>query len=107
MSSESYVQSTIIKWLQSIGWYVIKVVVATKSGVPDIVACDPCGNFWAFECKVGSNKASPLQLHNISEIEKRNGRAFVVYSLDQVKHIVKQTEQQLEKSSPRHPYQDV
>lgn len=88
MSSESYVQTKIIKWLQSQGWYVIKVIVASRNGVPDIIACDPAGNFWAFEVKFGSNKASPLQLHNIQEIERCNGRAFVVYSLDQVKAIV-------------------
>lgn len=106
MSSESYVQGTIIKWLQSIGWYVVKVIVASKSGVPDIVACDPSGNFWAFECKVGKNKASPLQLHNIQEIEKRNGRAFVVYSLDQVKQIVQRIVPLSKTVDPKLPYQD-
>ena len=106
MPSESYVQKTIIKWLESLGWYVVKVVTATKAGVPDIVACDTSGNFWAFECKVGSNKASPLQLHNIQRIEKCNGRAFVVYSLDQVKSIVTQIVPLSKTTDLKIPYQD-
>lgn len=85
---ESYEQAKIIKYLTSLGWYVIKVIVASKKGVPDIICCDTEGMFWAFECKVGKNKASPLQVYNVETINKCNGRAYVVYSLQQVKDLL-------------------
>ena len=71
-------------------------MVATKSGVSDILACDPLGRFWAFEVKTGT-KPSPLQLWNIDEIRKRNGQAHVVYSLDDVKAAIRAYSEQ---SSP-------
>lgn len=63
-------------------------MTASKSGVPDILACDPKGKFWAFEVKVEGNKPSPLQEYNIKLINDTGGEAHVVYSLEDVKEAI-------------------
>jgi len=82
--SEQKLQKKIIDWLTANGYWVVKVSVANKNGVPDILACSPLGVFVAIEVKHGTNKASPLQLYNIDLIKKNNGIAMVVWSLEEV-----------------------
>ena len=48
-----------------------------RSGVPDIVGCYR-GNFFAFECKAGTNKPTALQLKNLSDIDVAGGISCVV-----------------------------
>ena len=83
--SEQKIQKKILDYLKAEGYYSVKTVVSNRKGVPDILACSPCGRFIAIEVKFGSNKASKLQEWNISEINKRNGIAIVAYTLDEVK----------------------
>ena len=83
--SEQKLQKKILDWLKKNGFYTIKIVVANRKGIPDIVGCTPCGKFFAIEVKVGSNKASRLQEYNVKEINKRYGIAFVAYNLETVK----------------------
>lgn len=82
--SEQKLQKKIIDWLKANNYWVVKVMVANRSGVPDILACSPEGMLVAIEVKYGSNKASPLQEYNIAEINKRKGIAFVTWDLDTV-----------------------
>ena len=82
---ESYIQTKIIKYLESIGWYVRKIITANKNGTPDILGCDLSGRFWAFEVKTDKGVVSKLQTYNIREINERNGNAYVVRSVDDVK----------------------
>jgi Holliday junction resolvase len=85
---EQTIQAKIIKWLEKHGFYVIKVVAASKNGVPDVVACTPSGKFLAIEVKYGAGTTSPLQDFNLSEIAKRNALAFVAYDVETVIHKV-------------------
>lgn len=82
--SEQKLQSKILKWLKDNGFYVFKVVSANRAGIPDIVGCTPQGKFFAIEVKFGANKASPLQVYNIDEINRRGGIAFLAYDLNTV-----------------------
>ena len=82
--SEQQTQTKILKWLHDHGFYAVKVVKATRAGIPDIVGCTPKGNFFAIEVKYGSNTASDLQLYNIDCITKANGIAFVAWGLEAV-----------------------
>ena len=82
--SEQKLQSKILKWLQRQGCYTVKVVSATKAGVPDIIGCLPNGEFFAIEVKWLTGKPSPLQLHNISQIHNAKGIAFVAWDLETV-----------------------
>lgn len=50
----------------------------TRSGVPDILACVN-GYFVAIEVKGQNGHASPLQIHNCTEIRLAGGFAFILY----------------------------
>lgn len=75
---EQTFQKKLIKLLEKQGFYVVKVISANRSGVPDIIACSPEGMFYAFEVKVGNNKPTALQIYNIDKINANNGHAFVI-----------------------------
>jgi hypothetical protein len=83
--TEAKTQTKILGWLKDNGFYAIKVVIASKSGITDIVGCTPQGQFFCIEVKHGKNVATPLQLWNIGEVNKRGGIGFVAYDLDTVK----------------------
>ena len=57
-------------------WFV-KIQQVSIRGIPDLLGCYR-GFLFAFELKVGSNKASPLQAHVIKEILNAGGIARVV-----------------------------
>ena len=48
-----------------------------RSGVPDVIACHD-GRFIGIECKAGSNKPTPLQEKNLSDIQTAGGVALVI-----------------------------
>jgi len=48
-----------------------------RSGVPDIIACHD-GRFIGIECKAGTNKPTPLQEKNLSDIQSAGGVALVI-----------------------------
>ncbi len=48
-----------------------------RSGVPDVVCCFH-GHFLGIECKAGKNKATPLQLRELSDIRKSGGTTFII-----------------------------
>ena len=87
--TEQQIQNKIIKYLKTKA-YVVKIVSASKSGIPDLLVCYK-GKFIAFEVKTPDkkNNVSDLQQHNINEIVKNGGLAFVVWELNQVKEIIK------------------
>ena len=81
--TEQELQASIIKYLQAKGAYTVKVVTATKAGVPDIKACLN-GQFYGIEVKIGNNKPSALQIANLKAIDKAGGIGILAYSLDDV-----------------------
>ena len=58
------------------------------SGIPDIIVCYK-GKFLAFEVKTEKGILSKLQEMTIAKIQKANGMAFKVTSLEEVKEILK------------------
>ena len=88
---ESTITAEIQKWLKrQPSWWGFKVMggAQQKRGVPDIVGCWK-GMFVAFEVKrpvVG--RVSDLQAHIIDQINSVGGRAFVVYSVEDVKRAI-------------------
>ena len=85
---ESAVQSKIIKWLESEGHYVARVLKASKSGTPDLLACVD-GKFVALEVKRPSGGVvSPLQKHHIEKINGAGGVAGVVRSVKDVEDLI-------------------
>lgn len=58
------------------------------AGIPDIICCYQ-GQFLALEVKQPGNKATKLQLETIHRIIEAKGQAYVVYSLDEVKQLLR------------------
>ena len=82
--TEQAIQSKILVYLKSKGYYARKVVTSNHSGVPDILACVK-GRFIGIEVKKAGGVVSKLQTHNIDMITMSGGIAFVAYSVDDVK----------------------
>ncbi len=90
MVTEQQVQKKIVKYLESLeDSYVVKVVSATKAGVPDIIACVD-GNFVGIEVKRPEtrNSVSRLQEYNLGLIERANGYAMVAWDTEMVKEFI-------------------
>lgn len=89
--TEQDIQRKIIKYLESIGAYVVKVVASNKSGTPDIIACYR-GIFLAIEVKRPETKTnvSELQIYNIKKIKEAGGIAIVSWDLDTVKATIEE-----------------
>ena len=87
--TEQVIQKSMIKYLKTVA-YVVKIISASKSGIPDLLVLYK-GKFIALEVKTPDkkNNVSDLQQHNIDEIVKNGGLAFVVWELNQVKEIIK------------------
>jgi len=84
MKEQDY-QRKIVKFLEGNGAYVVKVITASKKGVPDVLACYK-GRFIAIEVKTPQtmNGASDLQKYNLACIKESGGFSMVACSVDQV-----------------------
>jgi len=81
--TESQLQAKILRYLENLtNTYVIKVVTANKSGVPDIIV-SLNGRFVAIEVKTEKGVISKLQQYNIDKINKLGGTAFICRSYDE------------------------
>lgn len=88
--SEQKLQTKILAWLKSQGYWVFKTVTCNRSGIPDIVGCTTNkGRMFVIEVKFGSNKASKLQEYNLREVAKCGGIAVLAYDLETVKKALK------------------
>ncbi len=90
MATEQQIQKKIINYIESLDeTYVVKVVSATKSGVPDILACID-GKFVGIEVKrpESRNTVSKLQEYNLNLIERANGYSIVAWNVDMVKEFI-------------------
>ena len=88
--TEQQIQAKIIKFLETeYDAYTVKVITATKSGVPDIICCVE-GMFVGIEVKRPStkNNVSKLQMYNLAKIEKAGGLGFVAYNTEIVKEYI-------------------
>ena len=76
--NEAKVQTDIMKYLESVGCYVVKVVRANKAGVSDILACKD-GLFIAIEVKATGKKkgVTELQKLHLEMVHASGGIAFV------------------------------
>jgi Holliday junction resolvase len=75
--------------LEAKGAYVVKVITASKKGVPDIIGSYK-GVFIAIEVKTPTsmNNVSPLQQYNLKKINDTGGYALVAWSTDAVEEML-------------------
>ena len=90
---EQDIQKKIKDWLEKQGAYVVKVISASKAGVPDLLVCYK-GRFIGIEVKTPKTKTnvSDLQNHNIELIHKANGYAIVAWDLEGVQKFISNLE---------------
>lgn len=89
MAAESKIQKKIITYLESQGCYTVKVISASKAGVPDIIGCYE-GVFFGIEVKTHTtrNKVSKLQEYNLDKIRESGGHSIVAWDVEQVEDFI-------------------
>ena len=74
---ESKVQKKLIKSLESKGYYVIKLSVTNKNGIPDIIAIPKDCNCEFYEVKRPGGIVSELQKFRAKELEEHGVKVFM------------------------------
>ena len=88
MKEQDY-QRKLVKYLESLGAYVVKVVAASKKGVPDILACYK-GKFIAVEVKTPTTRSNTtkLQEYNLKKVQQAAGYATVAVEPKDLEEII-------------------
>lgn len=97
---EATIQKAILNLLKTSGCYAVKVIQASKAGVPDIIACYK-GRFIAIEVKTPKtkNNVSELQWHNIELIGNSGGKAIVAWDISGVEKFLKELDETISTSN--------
>ena len=74
---ESKVQSSLIKKLEQEGYYVIKLSVTNKNGIPDILAIPKDCSVEFYEVKQKGKKPRPLQDFRAKELKNHGVKVFL------------------------------
>lgn len=82
---EAKIQTRILRELRKRGAYTVKVQVASRNGVPDILACHQ-GKFIAIEVKAPGGKVSAVQEANLGWIREAGGIALVARSWEEIEN---------------------
>ena len=105
MAKEQDYQRKIVNLLEANDAYTVKVITASKKGVPDVIGClpitkemamkyfethDTLGLFIAVEVKTPStmNNTSKLQEYNLRKIAEAGGSPIVAWSMDAVEEMI-------------------
>lgn len=83
---EQELQTKIIKYLEKEGWLVIKTIMLSKAGYPDLF-CFRNGETLFIEVKRPGGVRSELQKYRIKELQNQNFRAEFIESLNQLKQL--------------------
>jgi Holliday junction resolvase len=75
--TEQKIQSKRIKELESIGYYVVKLIKTNKNGIPDLIAIPPDSDVLFIEVKTSKGKVSKLQEYRLKELKKHGVRTEI------------------------------
>lgn len=92
MQTEQYIQSQIIKYLESKNWLVFKLMAVSKSGVPDLI-CHYEGNTLYIEVKKPGGRLSQVQKYRIAQLRERNITVLITDNLGDVKNYIELQEE--------------
>ena len=89
MPRETTIQKNIVRYLRDLGAWCFKVHGSPyqRAGVPDLLCCHK-GVFYAFEVKRPGEKATPIQAHELEQVQAAGGTATVVTSVDDVRSLM-------------------
>ncbi len=85
--TEQQFQKKIITRFENMGAYVVKTISTNKRGCPDLLICLD-GKFIGIEVKVGYNKASKIQLHNLNSIINSGGVAVCIHNNEELERFI-------------------
>jgi Holliday junction resolvase len=77
LAEEQKVQTKLIRQLEKAGYYVIKLSVTNKPGIPDLIAIPRDSNVEFIEVKRPGNKPSPLQVYRMKELKEHGIKSSV------------------------------
>ena len=80
--TEQQIQTKIIKRLKNEGWYVIKLIKTSVSGIPDLIAIKESETIF-IEVKRPEGKLSEIQKVRIQELRSRNIKVKVLCGVEQ------------------------
>ena len=75
--TEPQIQSKRINEVESIGYYVVKLIKTNKNGIPDLIAIPPDSDVLFVEVKTPKGKTSKLQEYRLEELKKHGVRTEV------------------------------
>ena len=75
--TEQKIQSKKIKELEALGYYVIKLKLTNKNGMPDLIAIPKNSDVEFIEVKKPKGKLSKLQEYRIQELQKHGVKVEV------------------------------
>jgi len=75
--NEQKIQYKLIKQLEDKGYYVIKLSVTNKPGIPDLIAIPKDSDVEFYEVKRPGKKPRPLQEYRIKEIKKHGVKVYI------------------------------
>lgn len=75
--TEQRIQAKLIKEYEAKGYYVIKLKLTNKNGIPDLLAIPPNSDVEFIEVKKSNGKVSKLQEYRIEELEKHGVKVSV------------------------------
>jgi hypothetical protein len=89
-------KKTCLDWLKArFGEHFFKLDIAggpfQKPGSPDTV-CSIRGRFYAFEWKVEGDREGPKQIKMAEDIRRAGGKAFFIWSLENLRYAVRDLE---------------
>ena len=79
---ESKVQSKLIKRLESEGWYVVRLIMTNKNGIPDLLCMHHAHGVKFIEVKDVKGTISVLQTFRMKEITEKTGIKCEVFRTD-------------------------
>jgi hypothetical protein len=75
--TEQKIQAKLIKQLEADGYYVLKLSVTNKPGIPDLIAIPKDSDAEFYEVKRPGKKPRPLQDYRIKELKKHGLKVYV------------------------------
>ena len=85
---EKEIQAQIVKYLKSIGFFVIRLKSVTPNGIPDLLAIRD-GYVCFIEVKRPGQRMRPLQMHRATQIKAQSVDVFCFDGVGKVKEVLK------------------
>ena len=84
VTKESSIQTAISKAFTENGWFVVKIMMASKNGIPDLMAIKN-GRTIFIEVKNEIGKLSKIQEYRIKEMQQHGAEVIVARSKEEIK----------------------